>query len=142
MKLTNILITFVSGFLFSVGLSIAGMTNPDKVKNFLDITGNFDPSLMLVMMGALGVNFLTFHFILKRKIPLMDKQFHIGINNTIDKKLIVGSALFGIGWGLGGICPGPSIANLLSGDYHFLAFIVAMFAGMWLFAAESAAATK
>ena len=141
MNFKSILITFISGLLFSVGLSMAGMTNPDKVKNFLDITGQFDPSLMLVMMGALGVNLITFKFILKRKIPLMDKQFHVGQNNTIDKKLIVGSALFGIGWGLGGICPGPSFANLLSGDFHFLAFVVAMLAGMWLFAAE-ASATK
>jgi uncharacterized membrane protein YedE/YeeE len=141
MKFKSYLITFISGLLFSAGLSMAGMTNPDKVKNFLDITGNFDPSLMLVMIGALGVNFVTFYFILKRKTPLFDKQFHVGQNTTIDKKLIVGSALFGIGWGISGICPGPSMANLLSGDYHFLAFVLAMFAGMGLFAAE-ASATK
>lgn len=106
------LAALVSGVIFGLGLSLAQMTNPDKVLNFLDMTGAWDPSLLLVLGGAVVLSTIAFHFVFKRPAPLWDSMFHLPLLKTIDRPLIMGSALFGVGWGLSGYCPGPAIASL------------------------------
>ena len=96
------------GALFGVGLMVSGMMQPQKVQDFLDFTGSWDPSLALVMGGAFLVSALAFPLIVRRKVPLIGHKFHLPTARDLDAKLIVGSALFGIGWGLGGFCPGTS----------------------------------
>jgi len=125
--------TFLSGILFAVGLSISGMTMPSKVIGFLDITGNWDISLMFVMMGAIGVYAFVFHLIKpKMKKPIFSKQFKLPTRTEIDLPLVVGSAFFGAGWGLGGFCPGPVLASAALLNPNVLIFIGTMFAGMYL----------
>ncbi len=119
-----------SGFLFGLGLAISGMTNPAKVVGFLDIAGDWDPSLILVMVAGLGVSVPSFHFILKQKQPLFKKQFFLPTRNDLDGKLITGAALFGVGWGIGGYCPGPALAALVSLNTNVILFCGAMLAGM------------
>ena len=119
-----------SGFLFGLGLAISGMTNPAKVVGFLDIAGDWDPSLILVMVAGLGVSVPSFHFILKQKQPLFTKQFFLPTRNDLDGKLITGAALFGVGWGIGGYCPGPALAALVSLNTNVILFCGAMLAGM------------
>jgi uncharacterized protein len=97
--------TFVAGLLFAIGLGLAGMTQPQKIISFLDVTGRWDPSLMFVMGGALAVHLISYRWITRRKSPLFDTSFHIPKRTDLDLKLIGGSALFGIGWGLSGYCP-------------------------------------
>jgi len=101
-----------SGLLFGLGLSLAQMTNPDKVLNFLDISGRWDPSLLLVLGGAVVLSALGFRQVLRRKAPLWDSGFHLPHAQAIDRPLLLGSALFGLGWGLSGYCPGPAVASL------------------------------
>ena len=129
----NILISFILGTLFSIGLSVSGMVNPDKVLGYLDFFGKWDPSLVFVMGGGVTLNIVLFHFILKRWTPLLDPDFSVPTNKTVDKKLILGSALFGIGWGIGGVCPGPGLANLFLLDSGVIAFLISMIIGMLLF---------
>ncbi|WP_342619859.1 YeeE/YedE family protein [Rhodoferax sp. GW822-FHT02A01] len=105
------LAALASGVVFGLGLSLAQMTNPDKVLNFLDVAGSWDASLLFVLGGAVVVSAVVFHFILKRRAPLWDTVFHLPLARAIDKPLVIGSALFGIGWGLSGYCPGPAIAS-------------------------------
>jgi uncharacterized membrane protein YedE/YeeE len=100
------------GVLFGIGLSLSQMINPDKVLNFLDITGNWDPSLLFVMLGALPVAMLSFRAILKRPAPVLAESFQLSKKLSVDTLLILGSALFGIGWGLSGYCPGPAVTGL------------------------------
>lgn len=119
-----------SGFLFGLGLAISGMTNPAKVVGFLDIAGAWDPSLILVMVAGLGVTVPSFHFILKQKQPLFTKQFFLPTRKDLDGKLIAGAALFGIGWGIGGYCPGPALAALVSLNANVILFCGAMLVGM------------
>lgn len=121
-----------SGFLFGLGLAISGMTNPAKVVGFLDIAGDWDPSLILVMVAGLGITVPSFHFILKQKQPLFSKQFFLPTRKDLDGKLLAGSALFGIGWGIGGYCPGPALAALVSLNSNVILFCGAMLAGMVL----------
>ncbi len=102
----------VCGLIFGIGLSLSQMINPNKVQGFLDITGNWDPSLAFVMIGALAVTFITFKWVLKRPTPLLDEDFYVTKNKQVDKPLLFGATIFGIGWGLSGYCPGPSIAGL------------------------------
>ena len=128
-----IFISFCLGFLFSIGLSISGMVNPNKVIGFLDIFGTWDPDLIFVMGGAAGLNLITFRFVLKRKNPLLGGTFKLPTSNQIDTRLIIGSALFGIGWGIGGICPGPGIANLFTLRTEAIVFVVFMLLGMLSF---------
>lgn len=108
----KLLVALFSGILFGVGLSVAQMTDPAKVLGFLDITGNWDPSLALVMGGALLVNIPATWFISQRKAPLFAHIFHIPSYKEIDVKLITGSVLFGVGWGLAGYCPGPLFTSV------------------------------
>lgn len=127
------IIRFLVGVLFAIGLGISGMTQIHVVKGFLDIFGSWDLRLMGVMMGAIGVHAITYHFIIKRKAPLLDSKFYVPTRKDIDKRLLIGAALFGLGWGWAGICPGPGIVNLVSGNLNIYIFISSMLAGMFLF---------
>ncbi|WP_372656100.1 DUF6691 family protein [Halobacteriovorax sp.] len=126
------LISLISGTLFSIGLILSGMTNPKKVIGFLDIFGEWDYSLAFVMVGAILVNFLVFKFLKKEK-PVCGNGFSLPTKSSLDWKLITGSALFGIGWGIVGICPGPGIVNLTSLSSEFIIFVGSMMAGMFIF---------
>ena len=120
------------GTLFGLGLSISEMINPARVIGFLDIAGRWDPTLMFVMGGALPVTLPGYALILRRGRPLFDSQFFLPTKQAIDRPLILGEVIFGIGWGLGGICPGPALAALASGSPGVVIFVVAMVAGQWL----------
>lgn len=102
----------LSGLIFGLGLALAGMTSPQKVLAFLDVTGDWDPSLLLVLGAAVAVSAATFHWILKAERPLFEQRFHISKARKPDAPLAVGSIIFGIGWGISGYCPGPAIALL------------------------------
>jgi uncharacterized membrane protein YedE/YeeE len=119
-----------AGALFGLGLGVSGMTLPAKVRGFLDVTGDWDPTLALVMVGAIGVHFVLFRLILRRRAPLFDSRFHVPTRRDIDVRLVGGSALFGVGWGLSGQCPGPALTNLATGAPTALVFVAAMAAGM------------
>ena len=126
-------ISFLVGFLFALGLGYSGMTQAHIVKGFLDVAGNWNPSLIGVMLGAIGVHFIIYFLIKKRKSPFLDSQFHLPTKNKIDKKLIIGAALFGAGWGWAGICPGPAIVSLASGNMSIIIFVLFMILGMGAF---------
>ncbi|MBC75965.1 MAG: hypothetical protein CME64_08105 [Halobacteriovoraceae bacterium] len=126
----KIAVSFFAGILFSVGLVISGMTNPNIVIGFLDLFGDWDMRLLFVMGGAVGVNLVFFRLILKRETPFFEKGFNMPTAKDIDKNLILGSAMFGIGWGIMGICPGPGLVNLVTGEPLFLTFVVCMLVGM------------
>lgn len=127
-----ILVNLGLGLLFGVGLVVSGMSNPAKVLNFLDIAGTFDPSLAFVMAGAVIVAFLGFRLALSRPAPVLESRFHLPTRTDIDARLVFGPALFGIGWGLGGFCPGPAFSALGLGAPGTLIFVPAMLAGMWV----------
>ncbi|MBK8252923.1 MAG: YeeE/YedE family protein [Polyangiaceae bacterium] len=125
------LLALLSGLLFGAGLVVSQMTSPAKVQGFLDITGNWDPSLMLVMAGAVGVHFILFRKISKTRRPIFAETFQIPKRTDLDWRLITGAALFGIGWGLGGVCPGPGIVDAASGSVYALVFMAAMALGVF-----------
>jgi len=108
------------------------MMNPEKVKNFLDAFGSWDPSLMFVMIGALSISYMAFKIGDKRLRPVLEPNFKLPTKVKIDYQLVIGSSLFGIGWGLGGICPGPAFANLFLGSLEILTFMASMLGGMFL----------
>lgn len=122
----------LAGILFSLGLGLGGMTDPQKVVGFLDVAGTWDPSLMFVMMGALGAHFTTRRLLLRRKRPLFAESFPDLPRGRITGRLVAGSALFGIGWGLGGYCPGPGITSVGAGGTSAVLFVVSMLGGMAL----------
>ncbi len=126
------LAAFFVGALFGVGLYLSGMIYPQKVQDFLDFSGRWDASLIFVLGGAVGVTFLAFPRILRREKPALGSKFHLPQAKAIDAKLVVGAALFGIGWGLGGFCPGPAFVGLFTGSSSALIFVAAMLAGMGL----------
>lgn len=119
-----------SGMLFGVGLSVSGMIDPAKVVAFLDVAGRWDPSLAFVMLGALSVTAIGYRLVFRRARPLFDAAFALPLRRDIDPPLLVGATLFGIGWGLGGYCPGPALAALGFGQKPTLVFVMAMVAGM------------
>ena len=121
---------FVCGLLFGIGLIVSQMSNPAKVIGFLDITGQWDPSLAFVMAGAVAVFALGYRLALRRSAPVLDKSFALPGKTNVDKALISGSLLFGLGWGLAGLCPGPAIVSSSFGDPRIWMFIVAMLSGM------------
>ena len=127
------LAAFVSGILIGLGLAVSHMTNPAKVLAFLDVTGDWDPSLALVMAAAVAVSFIAFRIAKARPAPVFAEAFRLPERRDIDASLIVGSVLFGIGWGLVGLCPGPAITALLSGQNKAFLFVGAMLAGMVVF---------
>lgn len=129
----QLLSTIIAGLIFGIGLIISQMANPQKVLNFLDITGNWDPSLAFVMGSALVVFVSFYHLVIKRmNQPLACEHFDLPKRTSIDKPLIAGAAIFGIGWGLAGICPGPAIVNITANITQIAIFIVCMAAGMLL----------
>ena len=128
MPIKSYIFVFISSFLFGYGLEWSGMTNPAKIVGFLDIFGNWDPSLAFVMIGAIGVHAISFRFIVKRDKPICETEFGIPTNKTIDRKLVLGAGLFGIGWATGGLCPGPALASMFRGqaDIFILGFSIIM----------------
>lgn len=124
--------SFLVGFLFAIGLAISGMTQPQKVIGFLNPM-EWDPSLLFVMLGAVGFNMISYPLIRKKSHPLLDMKWHIPTRKDVTPRLILGSMLFGIGWGLGGFCPGPGVTSLVSGELRSISFVVAMIVGMLLF---------
>ena len=119
-----------SGVLFGVGLAISGMTRPEKVVGFLDLAGAWDASLAFVMLGAILVHFLAYRVARRRVSPLFDSRFHFPTRKDVDRKLVAGAAVFGIGWGLGGFCPGPGIVAAASGALPAIVFVAAMTVGI------------
>ncbi|MBU3647466.1 MAG: hypothetical protein FGM56_05255 [Limnohabitans sp.] len=130
---THRLIEFIVGLLFGWGLLISGMTDPGKVIGFLDLTGSWDPSLALVMGGAIAVGFFAFGTAKKRTSNFLGGALHLPTSSDIDKRLILGALLFGAGWGLAGFCPGPGIVSMAAGQPKAAVFVVAMLAGMLVF---------
>jgi uncharacterized membrane protein YedE/YeeE len=125
-------INFIAGLIFSLGLLISGMANPAKVQNFLDLAGTFDPSLIFVMLGAVVLTLIGYLFVLRRPRPLLAERFLVPSLKDIDGRLVVGSGLFGIGWGLSGFCPGPAITSLPLLAKGTLIFVPAMLIGIGL----------
>jgi len=122
------------GLLFGVGLAVSGMMDPAKVVGFLNLAGNWDPTLLFVMGGALLVSGPGFYLVLRRRRPVLEASFDLPTRTTIDGRLLSGAAVFGVGWGLSGFCPGPAVAALSMGLLPVFAFLAAMAAGMLLFA--------
>jgi uncharacterized membrane protein YedE/YeeE len=127
------LIALLSGIIFGIGLSLSQMINPNKVLNFLDITGHFDPSLIFVMVGALSVAMVSFKWIRKLSVPLFGGNFQIAKKTIIDKPLILGGGIFGIGWGMTGYCPGPAVAGLGLFSLESVIMIAAICAGFFAY---------
>jgi uncharacterized membrane protein YedE/YeeE len=128
----NLYIQYFIGVLFGFGLIISGMSNPQKILNFLDITGNWDPSLMFVMGGAVIVGLGGFYLASKRTEAFFGGALHIPSRRDISQPLVIGSLIFGAGWGIAGLCPGPAIVALGAGHMKALVFILAMLVGMAL----------
>lgn len=129
----KLLFALLSGAIFGLGLMIAGMANPAKVVAFLDITGQWDPSLALVMVGAIAVAAPAFLWARRRQHALLGEEMQIPTNRRLDRRLLIGSALFGIGWGMAGICPGPAWVLAGAGSLAGVQFVVAMLVGMALY---------
>jgi len=123
-------VAFASGLLFALGLGVSGMTRPEKVLAFLDVAGRWDPSLAFVMLGAIGVHAVLLRVILRRRAPLLAPAFALPVRSEVDARLLVGAAIFGVGWGLAGLCPGPAVTVLASGRMLGVAFVLAMLVGM------------
>ncbi len=123
------LILYAAGLMFGIGISMSGMGNPAKVLNFFDIAGTWDPSLIFVMGGALVVTFIGYRLVLRRPAPAFDISFHLPKSSVIDARLIGGSAVFGIGWGVTGFCPGGALPVVSTGAPSVLVFMAALIAG-------------
>ena len=121
--------SLTSGLLFGVGLAISSMIKPEKIIGFLDVTGDWDPSLAFVMGGAVFVTALTFRLILKRPKPIFLDKFQLPSKTNLDGKLIIGAAIFGVGWAISGLCPGPAIASVAFLDEKLLIFVSALLIG-------------
>lgn len=126
------LLTLFAGLTFGFGLIISGMSNPNKVINFLDITGNWDPSLALVMLGAIPLAFLGFRWIETSHKTIFNEELHLPGKDNFNPSLLLGSLLFGVGWAITGFCPGPALVALGTGSVKAIFFIVAMLTGMLL----------
>lgn len=127
-----VLAAFAAGFVFAVGLALAGMTQPGKVVAFLDVFGRWDPSLAFVMGGAIAVYAAAYRWIRRRPMPLLDSTFHLPTKTKIEPRLVAGAALFGIGWGIAGYCPGPALTSIASGSRSAAVLVAAMIVGMLL----------
>lgn len=124
---------FVVGLLFGIGLIVSGMTDPEKVLGFLDLAGKWDPSLALVMGGAVMVGLVAFTVAKRRTTTLLGGALQLPKTTVIDKRLVLGSLMFGAGWGMAGFCPGPALVSMTMGQPKALLFVVAMLAGMKIF---------
>lgn len=134
----NLLVVFMTSTLFGAGLELSQMTNPKKVYGFLNLFRNWDPSLILVMVGAIAVNAIVYVWLKKSRIqkghgPLMGEKFSLPTSRHIDSKLIVGSSLFGIGWAVAGFCPGPAISGLFRNQKELYLIAISIIVGMYLF---------
>lgn len=123
-------LALISGTLFGLGLSVSQMIDPAKVLAFLDVTGAWDPTLAMVMIGALSVTVPAFPLVLRRSAPLCASRFELPTKKDVDPRVCLGAIIFGIGWGLGGLCPGPALAALVTGSASILVFVLGMLAGM------------
>ncbi len=126
----SIIVALASGLLFGVGLDLGGMTNPENIIGFLDVAGNWNPSLLFVMAGAVSVTFIGYRLSFKQTKPIWASSFQLPTKDDLDTRLLGGASLFGIGWGLVGYCPGPMFAALSSNDNGIYVFAVAMLVGM------------
>lgn len=126
----NVLAAFLAGLIFGLGLMVSGMANPAKVLGFLDLAGLWDPSLALVMAGAVAVGTLAFFVAGGRRVSLLGEPMRLPTSRDIDRRLVGGSLVFGIGWGIAGFCPGPGFVALGMGEAKALLFVMAMLAGM------------
>ena len=127
------IIALLAGLIFGLGLIASGMVNPDKVQDFLDMSGSWDPSLLFVMGGAIAVGLLAFTLAKRRNETFLGAPINIPPSRIIDKRLVLGSLAFGIGWGLAGICPGPGVVLVGSGNTQGMVFVAAMLVGMGIF---------
>jgi len=130
--MTRLITALIIGAIFGIGLAIAGMLNPAKVVGFLDVFGDWDPSLALVMGGGVLVNAIGLRFVLEREAPIQSAEFLLPTASSIDKPLVAGSVIFGIGWGVSGLCPGPVVASLLLNSNAMLPFFGMLIAGLLL----------
>jgi hypothetical protein len=130
--MAQIAVAFAVGIIFALGLAVSEMINPARVIGFLNVAGRWDPTLLLVMAGALAVTVPIFPVILRRSRPLLAAQFSLPIKTQLDPPLIIGAVIFGVGWGLAGFCPGPALAALASGSPGVILFVIAMLVGQWL----------
>ena len=128
----RIIAAFLAGAVFGLGLVIGRMSDPNIVLGFLDVAGDFDPSLLFVMAGAVGTTLIAFRFVLRRERPLFDADFHLPTAKVVDARLVGGAALFGVGWGLSGYCPGPLLVGVAGGSATALLFLPAMLVGGWV----------
>ncbi len=128
----QLFITAIAGFIFGIGLSVSQMIDPNRVLNFLDVTGNWDPTLLFTMAGALLVTLFSFRIILKTSKPLLANKFRLPSRSDIDYKLITGAALFGVGWGMTGYCPGPAVASLGLGSINSIIIVLSIASGFLL----------
>lgn len=129
----RLLTSFISGLLFGTGLVLSGMTDPANIIGFLDITGQWNPRLVFVMMGAVAVSFFGFRYVAGRQVTRLGEPLQLPTNRTLDSRLISGALLFGVGWGLVGYCPGPALVSLVTLDIIPWTFVLAMLVGMALF---------
>ena len=127
------IIALLAGLIFGLGLIVSGMVNPDKVQDFLDMSGSWDPSLLFVMGGAIAVGLLAFTLAKRRNETFLGAPINMPTSRVIDKRLVLGSLAFGIGWGLAGICPGPGLVLVGSGNAQGMVFVAAMLVGMGIF---------
>lgn len=126
------ILAFVFGGLFSIGLMLSGMSNPAKVISFLDLFGTWDPSLAFVMIGAILVAFIPFQKAIRKPITVFNEPIELPQNTQLDQKLLLGAFIFGIGWGIAGICPAPAFTLIGLGYYQAMYFIIAMLAGVFI----------
>ena len=128
----RLVLLYLIGLIFGTGITVSGMINPAKVLNFFDIRGTWDPSLAFVMGGALLTTFIGYRLVFRRSAPMQEAKFHLPTSRAIDLKLIGGSAVFGIGWGISGFCPGGALPALGTGREEVFAFVAALVAGIFL----------
>lgn len=121
---------FLAGLIFAIGLGLSGMTDANKVIGFLNLAGDWDPSLAFVMVGAIGTHLMFYRFIIQRKSPIFGDRFHIPVRREVDSRLVCGAAVFGAGWGLGGFCPGPGLVSVAGFGAAAAVFVACMIAGM------------
>jgi uncharacterized membrane protein YedE/YeeE len=126
----SLIFSLLAGIIFGAGLTVSDMVNPARVLNFLDLAGHWDPTLIFVIAGGLAVTAPGYRLVFRRKAPIASEKFQVPMQRQIDSRLIGGSALFGVGWGLAGICPGPALADLVTLQPKVLVFVAAMLIGM------------
>lgn len=128
----RLIASYLIGLIFGIGISVSGMANPAKVLNFFDVAGTWDPSLIFVMGGALVVTFIGYRLVLQRPKPILDAKFQLPTNTHLDARLIGGAAVFGVGWGIAGFCPGGALPALGTGRVEVIVFVAALIAGIFV----------